>query len=162
MLNGPYGRKDKLIKERRHDTYYQRGKWPSPTLCTACQALYVNGRWTWQDASSLSSPAETTCPACRRITDRYPAGYIKIQGSFYKEHQQDLMNLVRNVEREEKNGRPMERLMSIDKAKDHISITTTGVHLARRIGEALARSYKGELSIRYADDEHSVRINWIR
>jgi hypothetical protein len=41
-------------------------------------------------------------------------------------------------------------------------VTTTGLHLARRLGEALARAYKGELSFRYADEEASIRVYWQR
>ena len=48
------------------------------------------------------------------------------------------------------------------KERDHTSITTTGVHLARGIGEALARSYKGELSLQYPEADKSVRVYWCR
>ena len=42
------------------------------------------------------------------------------------------------------------------------SVTTTGIHQARRIGEALSRAYKGDLTIQYADGEQSIRVYWQR
>jgi len=41
-------------------------------------------------------------------------------------------------------------------------VTTTGIHVARRIGEALARAYKGDLSYQYAEGEKRIRVYWRR
>jgi len=46
--------------------------------------------------------------------------------------------------------------------KGTMLVTTTGVHLARRIGEALSRSYKGEFSFQYGDGEKTLRVYWER
>ena len=62
----------------------------------------------------------------------------------------------------EKDVRPMERIMEIADRKAAIQVTTTGVHLARRIGEALSRSYKGQYSFQYGDGEKSLRVFWER
>ena len=42
------------------------------------------------------------------------------------------------------------------------SVTTTDVHLARRIGEALHHAYQGKLDIKYSQDEYVVRVTWER
>jgi len=39
-------------------------------------------------------------------------------------------------------------------------ITTTDVHLPRRIGEAVHRAYRGDLDVKYSPDEYTVRVNW--
>jgi hypothetical protein len=78
------------------------------------------------------------------------------------EHQTEILNLLRNVEKQEKDKHPLERIMSITTEGDHPLITTTGIHLARRLGEALAHAYKGELSFQYADGEESIRVSWQR
>ncbi len=160
MSKGPYGRKDRLIKEKRHDAYQESNKWPEPTLCIECGALFVNGRWSWQEPPDQANQA--ICPACRRIADRYPAGYIEIKGTFFAEHRDQIFNLIRNIEAREKDERPLERIMAIKDQKDHTLVTTTGVHIARRIGEALSRAYKGQLSCQYADAEQSIRVYWQR
>jgi len=167
MSRGPYGRKDKLIVEKRHDVYQERNKWPSPTLCTECDALFVNGRWVWGEAPSSGEvdqePASRViCPACRRIADRYPAGYVEIKGPFFKEHRQEILNLINNIAGQEKSEHPMERTMDIKAKRGQVLVTTTGIHLARRIGEALSRAYKGDLSVQYADGEHSIQVRWQR
>lgn len=160
MANTRFGRKDRLIKQKRIDAYQQMHNPPEPTVCSKCQALFANGRWTWKPPPSDSN--ESTCPACRRIIDNYPAGFITIKGEFYILHRDNILNLVKNVENQEKRGRPLERIMNIDRQNDQAIITTTGIHVARRIGEALSKSFKGDLSIQYADADKNVRVNWSR
>jgi NMD protein affecting ribosome stability and mRNA decay len=161
MDKGSYGRRDRLIKEKRHDVYQERNKWPEPTLCTECGALFVGGRWSWQAASSAQTN-KTICPACRRIADNYPAGYVEIKGSFFDEHRDEIISLILNIEKREKDERPLERIISIVGAKDYATVTTTGIHIARRIGEALSRAYKGGLSFQYATAAQSIRVYWER
>ena len=160
MANGSYGRKDRLIKEERHDVYKEKGKLTEPTLCPECGALFVNGRWSWKKTEEKAN--KVLCPACKRIADKYPAGYIEIRGAYFKDHSDDILNLIRNIEKQEKEEHPMERIMAIADEKDHTLVTTTGIHLARRIGEALSRSHQGNLSINYSEDENRIRGFWER
>jgi NMD protein affecting ribosome stability and mRNA decay len=160
MSKGLYGRKDRLIKDKRHDAYQEREKLPEPTLCTQCNALYVNGRWTWNTEPDRTY--RTVCPACRRIAANYPAGYITLRGSFLAEHQHEIMNLILNEEKREKSDRPLERIISVVGVGSQIEVTTTGIHVARRIGDSLSRAYDGELSFRYADSDRSIRVYWQR
>jgi NMD protein affecting ribosome stability and mRNA decay len=160
MTEGSYGRRDKLIKERRHDAYKEQGKLPEPTVCTECNALYSDGRWSWKEAEQNAN--QVICPACRRIADHYPAGYIEISGPFFRERRQEILSLVQHIEKQEKSEHPMERIAAIEDERDHVLITTTGTHVARRIGEALSRSYRGEYACRYSEGEEIVRISWKR
>lgn len=154
------GRRDRLLQERRHDTYQERAKLPEPTVCSGCRALFVDGRWCWKAAPETAHQA--ICPACRRIADDFPAGFVEIKGPFFQEHRKEILNLIRNLEAREKSDRPLERLMRMKKEAGQTLITTTGIHLARRIGEALARSYNGDLSYQYGDGEQSIRVYWER
>ena len=160
MTKGMHRRNNRLLKEKRHDVYKETGKWPEPTSCTECNALFTNGRWSWEKAPKEAN--KVLCPACRRIADNYPAGYLEIKGSFFLEHQEEILNLARNIEKQEKSEHPLERIMAIEKNKDHTLLTTTGVHLARRIGDALSRSYKGDLSFQYAREDKDIRVYWQR
>jgi hypothetical protein len=159
MRRPPVLRNDKLIKEKRHDAFPQKGKWPEPTQCMGCSSIYIKGRWTWEKIEGKAS--QTTCPACRRIAENYPAGYVEIRGSFFHGHEDEILNLVENIEKVEKKAHPLERVMSITQG-EKTWITTTGIHIARRIGEALARAYQGELSFQYADGEKRIRVYWER
>ena len=160
MDKSQYGRRDRLVQEKHHDTYGDNKKWPEPTACTECNAVYIEGRWTWYEPPYKAN--KVVCPACRRIAENYPAGYLELKGSFFKEHQEELLNLIRNEEKDEKGERPLERIMDITEEGEQTLITTTGIHIARRIGEALSRAYKGELSFTYGDGEKSIRVVWDR
>lgn len=159
-MRGPYGRRDRLIKEKNHDAYQKQNKWPEPTLCPQCGALLTGGRWTWTNTPEPVN--EAICPACRRIAERYPAGYVEMGGPFYATHQEEILNLVRNIEQQEKEEHPLERIMSITDDREGTLILTTGIHLARRLGEALSRAYQGEFSMQYADGEQRIRVQWRR
>jgi hypothetical protein len=149
-----------LIKEKRHDVYRADGKWPEPTVCIRCGAVFASGRWTWQEAPAAAN--EVVCPACRRIIDRYPAGAVEIEGSFFENHLDEILNLIRNVAEQEQSEHPLERIMTMTGKEKPILVTTTGLHLARRIGEALSRAYKGELSCQYLDEEQRIKVHWQR
>ena len=41
-------------------------------------------------------------------------------------------------------------------------ISTTDVHVARRIGEALKHAFQGAIKARYSRDESFVRVKWTR
>jgi NMD protein affecting ribosome stability and mRNA decay len=130
------------------------------TTCKKCGAVVKEGRWTWSAAAK--GDVVTICPACRRIEDGYPAGYLALEGPFFGENRKEIMNLVRNVAEAEKNDHPMERVMAIRKDGEGTLITTTGVHIARRLGDSLKRSYQGDLKVNYEDGEKRIRVNWFR
>ncbi|HAB54577.1 MAG: ATPase [Ignavibacteria bacterium RIFOXYB2_FULL_35_12] len=153
-------RKDRLIRDRRKDAYVDQIILKDPAVCSKCNAVYTNGRWTWKTTEQVTT--KTTCPACRRISDNYPAGNIEIKGNFFHLHSVDILNLVNNIERLEKTERPLERIISITESKVKTIITTTGIHIARRIGEALSRSYQGNFNFQYADGDKSIRVFWER
>lgn len=160
MTKGRYARQDKLIKEKRHDVYRSKEKWPEPTLCGDCGALFTNGRWTWKE--SVDKANKATCPACRRISDRFPAGTIEMKGDFFDANRDEILNLVRNIEKQQMGEHPLERIMDVTNGQGRTLVTTTGIHIARRIGEALSRSYKGDFSFQYGDGEKTVRVFWQR
>ena len=153
-------RNDKLIKEKRKDTYRGKNSLPAIQSCTSCGSVFMNGRWTWNEIENHT--IKTMCPACRRINDNYPAGYIEIKGRFFEGHEKEISNLIRNTEKLEKNERPLERIISIKLNKGIALLTTTGVHIARRIGEALSRSYQGNFSFKYLNGEKGIRVYWER
>ncbi len=160
MTRGRYQRQDRLIKERRHDTYREWGKLASSAVCRDCGAVFANGRWSWDRAPFEARAA--VCPACQRIDDEYPAGFVNLGGEFLTTHRPEIMNLIHNVEEMEKAQHPLERIMKISETDGHTVITTTGVHIARRIGESLARSYSGDFRFAYGDAEKSIRVSWKR
>ena len=160
MDRSQYGRRDRMMQEKVHDAYWNRGKWPVPTVCTECEAVFSSGRWTWQEVPENAHKA--VCPACRRIADNYPAGNLRIKGPFFTKNRGELLNLIRNIESQEKSAHPLERIMAIVDESEHTTITTTGIHVARRIGEALSKAYQGDFEFSYGDGDKSIRAIWSR
>lgn len=73
-------RRDRLPLETVMDSYKAKGKLTEPTVCPDCGAVYQGGRWQW-----LAKPMDaqkTTCPACHRMHDHFPAGYVNVAGEF--------------------------------------------------------------------------------
>jgi len=160
MDKSQYGRRDRLVQEKRHDTYKEGKKWPEPTTCIQCNSVYLEGRWTWYEPPAGAN--KITCPACQRIDDNYPAGHLELKGSFFKNHHEEMINLIRNEEKLEMGEHPLERVMDITEEDEHTVITTTGIHIARRIGEAISRAYQGDLSFTYGAGEKTIRVSWSR
>ena len=160
MDKGLHGRKDRLIQQRRHDTYKCKDKLTDFAQCSECGAMFVGGRWTWTQPSVATNTV--VCPACQRCADNYPAGYIQMKGDFFATHRQEIFNLSQKIEKQEKDRHPLERIMAITEQEDHTLLTTTSVHLARRIGHALSQAYKGDFSLHYAAGEQKLRVYWER
>jgi len=51
--------------------------------------------------------------------------------------------------------------MAVDEQDDSVLVTTTDIHLARGIGEALHHAYQGELEFHYNPEENLLRVHWI-
>ncbi len=152
--------RDRLIQEHDHDTYKSKRKLPEPTVCPECGAVFHQGRWTW--APRPPDAHETLCPACHRVHDRYPAGYVTLSGEFLRDHSQELLGLVRHVEAREKAEHPLKRIMDVAEQDGSTVITTTDIHLARSIGDALLHAYEGKLDYRYAEESNILHVTWER
>jgi hypothetical protein len=160
LRQGTLGQKERF-KDNRHDTYREKKGLSEPTVCPDCSAVYIDKHWTWNPVPAVTHTG--MCPACRRIADRCPAGTVHIEGSFLTAHRSEIMNLIRNTETAEKADRPLERIMAVDEASPaRMTITTTGIHLPRRIGTALEDAFGGTLDVQYGEDEYSARVHWER
>ena len=153
-------RRDRLIRERVHDPYHVRLKPKEGSVCGDCQAVFAGGKWSWGDAPADAH--QTTCPACQRSKDKYPAGTLTLSGGFFVAHKAEILNLVRNSAEREKESHPLHRIMGIqDQGADAI-VTTTDIQLPRTIGQALHDAYSGELKIDYGDEAYTIDVGWTR
>ena len=121
----------------------------------------MSGRWQWSKEKH-EGLEEELCPACHRIHDNYPAGEVILSGSFLAKHKQEIIDLARNTENAEREEHPLQRIMSVTEDGDALVITTTDVHLPRRIGHAIVDAYKGDLDTHYDRDGYFARIKWKR
>lgn len=152
--------RDRLLQEQVYDTYKIKGKLHDPTVCPTCKAVFHQGRWQW-----LPQPAvaiKHSCPACMRIHDHYPAGYVAISGPFYEEHRDEILQVALNVEKYEREKDPLKRIMATEKESGKALVTTTDIQLARMIGEAIHQVYQGELEFQFSPRRRLLRVNWKR
>ncbi len=148
-------------REAIHDPYQMQEKLPDPTGCPRCGALYRAGRWTWDPVPVEARKVE--CPACRRIADGYGAGFLTIHGAFAIDHRDEIERLMHNVEEREKANHPLKRIMAIGPDEDGaLCVTTTDGKLARSLGTALFRAYRGDLEQPRPDDQGPTRVRWTR
>ena len=142
------------------DPYRATAKPAGPALCPTCDAVFDEGRWSW--VSPPEDAHEQTCPACQRIHDRFPAGYVMVKGKFLAEHRDEIVALIRSKEEHEKADNPLQRIMAIEDVREGLQVTTTHSLLARGIGEALQEAFDGDLKLRYSRDENLLRATWKR
>ena len=144
-------------QQPREDPYELAGKPPEPARCPQCGASFHGGRWQW-----ASAPGGTphVCPACRRIADKQPAGILTLSGASLASHKAEILNLARHKEEAEKADHALNRIMGIEEQDGTVVITTTDIHLPRRIGEALKRAYHGHLELHYEEDGYFLRATW--
>ena len=150
--------RDRIYDDLRHDPYQAKGKYKEPAVCGGCGAVFHHGRWAW--ATAAEGAAKTECPACHRIRDKQPAGYITLAGVLDEGEREELVRIARNVEKHEKAEHPLNRIMAIEKDGDEMRMTTTDMHLPQRIGESVMHAQKGTLKIFYGQDEYVVRVHW--
>ena len=154
------GRKDRLIQEMDHDPYHSKKKISEPAVCTECGAVFHKGRWSWDPREANAH--EVLCPACQRIKDRVPAGFLTLSGEFLDQHKEEIMNLIHNKAEEEGKEHPLKRIMGMEEQESALVFTFTDAHLPRGIGEALHQAYEGELDYEYTKGDIMLRVSWRR
>jgi NMD protein affecting ribosome stability and mRNA decay len=154
------GRIDKLIQEFEHDPYHPAAKPPEPAQCPVCGAVFHEGRWQWIEAPQGAHRVK--CPACRRVRDHLPAGYLTLAGPFVAQHRDEVMHVVHHHAQRERAEHPMDRIMTIEPQKDGLLITFTEAHLARGTGEAVHHAFQGKLEFHYVEEDPALRVTWRR
>ena len=152
--------REQLLQGFIHDSYKAGRKLREPTRCPDCGAVFQSGRWTWGAAPAAAH--EERCPACHRIHDEFPAGFVTLKGEFLQQHRDEILRLMRNHEAKEKAEHPLQRIMAIVDSADGVMVTTTDAHLARDLAQALQHAYKGELEFHYNKEDNLLRATWIR
>jgi hypothetical protein len=151
---------DRPLLEQHSDAYRVAGKLTDPTVCPQCHAVFHNDRWQWLAAAAGAQ--QTICPACHRINDHYPAGYVTFEGDYFKMHRDEIMHVVNNHAEHQRAEHPLKRVMHVEIAADFALITTTDIHLARGIAEAVHHACQGELELQYNPGENQLRAYWQR
>lgn len=148
-----------VAKTHRSEAQPLVAKPKGPTACPKCRAVFHNGRWSW--ARVPAGARSKLCPACLRIKDGTPHGWLEVRGDYAKSHQADILRLIKHEEAAERRTHPLARIANTMRRPDGLDITTTDPHLPRRIGERLRHAYRGALDVRYGE-EGIVHVTWTR
>ncbi len=150
-----------VLKEKVHDPYRAGEKPHEELCCPGCGVQYRSGRWVWatKDAGELK---QQSCPACRRISDNYPAGEFILSGGFLGAHRDEILATIRHIEETERSEHPLNRIMSIEDKDDVLTIRTTDLHLPHRIAHALKDAWGGEMKTHYDTEGCFTRVQWER
>jgi NMD protein affecting ribosome stability and mRNA decay len=152
------GRRTAGRAQRDHiiDPYQAQQKLQEPSECRQCGAVYHHGRWQW--GTRPEGAHEVLCPACRRINERLPAGIVTVRGDLGVRHRDEIIALARHAEAAEKPEHPMNRIIAAEQTEEGLVITTTDIHLPRRIGEAVKDARHAKLDIHFDEERYFVRV----
>jgi hypothetical protein len=77
-------------------------------------------------------------------------------------HRSAILELLERQADLEMSEHALERIMEIEQSGDALIVRTTGVHMVRRMGEALLHAHHGALAFNYRDSEDMLRAHWTR
>lgn len=149
------------LRPMQRDAPQERRLRSAGSRCPECGVLQLDGRWTWNAPDGLvTRDLECeTCPACRAVREHRPGGTLELSREWVW-NDEEVLALVRSVERAEREEHPMERLMSLGLGPDGLRVTTTGKHLARRLAGSLGRRLHRHPRIRYGSGREPVEVRW--
>lgn len=143
---------------------------PEPAVCEICGDVYANRRWEKPDAERQDAkhkhyraPHLVVCPACERQRSGVPSGYVYLQGKFFVSHQDEIKRLLKNETERSAADNPLARIMEWQSGENGmLTVTTTTEHLARRLGRALNKAYRGKVRYGVSQRNKLARVWWQR
>lgn len=137
------------------------------SLCETCHAVYRNKRWYLDEEEFLDLKESedvrwVTCPACRKIAERYPEGIVTLRGAYLWAHEEEIRNILKNEESKAMAKNPLERIIRMDREGDDLIIETTEEKLAEHLGRALHKAHQGDLQVSWSEEHSVCRVTWER
>jgi hypothetical protein len=154
-----------IRKEKRGrvgDVFQHVEKYPSNTRCPKCHLIFMDGVWKRAASRNPGSNHWKLCPACTQIRGGLAGGVVQFTGTYAISHRQDLLNRIRNVEKQVLRGRPLERIIDIKEDRNRSVVSATTEHLIARIGKAIERDFGGVLELKYAPEDKLAFAHWHR
>ena len=158
----------KFGKVGRTGDPYQPAEGQEASVCTVCQAVYRDKRWFFDEKlykklAGTDKAKEVTCPACRKIKDRYAEGVLTLSGEFFEERKKEILTLLKNEAARVAGRSVADRIISMtEEGKDKLVLETTTEKLAQHLGRAVYKAYKGDLDFRWSEMNKFVRVYWTR
>ena len=153
---------DEVFFEERAERAYMEAatKLLEPTVCPQCSAIFMEGRWRWGPVPVSANQA--ICPACQRMQDNDPAGYVVLAGPFFHDHRDEIINMLHEQAERKRQENPLMRLMEEERNDIAMLIKTTDIRLAHFLGAALHHNYQGDLEYHHNPAHDLLRVHWTR
>jgi hypothetical protein len=142
---------------------------PEPRICERCGAVYAKRRWTLSVPARAdrlpfaASPKTTLCPACRLTVSGRFGGEVRVSGAFVSEHRAEIERLLRNEASRAAEDNPLGRITRVDRpAPDRLTVRTTTEHLAKRLGQALHKAFRGTVRYGFSHENKFAHVTWSR
>jgi NMD protein affecting ribosome stability and mRNA decay len=157
----------KRITPRQVDPYVARRPKGGLAVCPGCHAIFEKKRWhldepRYQELTRKRAAEVRTCPACRKIKDRYTEGIMTLKWAGLRAHGEEVRNLLRQEEARARRVNPLERIMDIKQNRSEWQVTTTNVTLAQRLGNELERAFHGKAHYHWAHGDKLAHVVWER
>lgn len=139
----------------------------SAMICPRCTAVFDGHKW-YDDPEeharlARSSKAEVSlCPGDERLEKRRVDGIVKLRGEFLRRHKEEAINLIRNVAEKHRLRNVAARLFEVKESDEGITIETTEVTLAEKIGKEFEKAFSGVLNVKWLEGTEFVRVDWLR
>ena len=155
------------MPERSTSAYLPKKGMKEVAVCDKCHMIYQNKRWYLDDkeASNLLTDSRVhrgTCPICRRMEDNVPAGSVTLSGDYFRQHEEEILDLIKNTEVKSRVKNPFGRIMEISQEGNVLNVSTTEDKLAQKLGREVYKAHKGELHYKWSHDQEMVRVAWQR
>ena len=89
-------------------------------------------------------------------------GLIKLSGAFLKDHEEEIMGLIKHEAGQAEKKNALHRISEIQKVDGGITVNVTEHNLAIHIGKALCHAYKGKREFKFLPGEKFVEVDWKR
>ncbi|MHB8841757.1 MAG: BCAM0308 family protein [Candidatus Aquicultor sp.] len=139
----------------------------SAKICARCMAVSDGTKWLYNEGEHTrlmrTRRAEVTlCPGHQRIEKRRIDGVVTLKGDFLKRHFDEAVNLINNIADKQLQRNVAARVYSMEENGHGLTVETTDVSLAERIGREFEKAFHGNLLIQWLQDAEFVRVNWQR
>ncbi len=89
-------------------------------------------------------------------------GVLRIAGAFLLDHEDEIVNLLKNEAQLAETKNPAHKINKIVKADGKLVVEVSEHNLAFHLGKALVHAYKGEHIYKFLKGEKFIEVDWRR